>query len=72
MEYPSLDVRKMLKGGAVRGYSAIAFDSTGDRLASVAIDPDYTLTIWDWQRELVVLRSKAFAQVGTLIRSLRF
>ncbi|TPX37653.1 hypothetical protein SmJEL517_g00774 [Synchytrium microbalum] len=62
LEYPSLDVRRVLTGGAVRGYSAICFDSTGERLASVATDPDYTLTIWDWQREMVVLRSKAFAQ----------
>ncbi|TPX52365.1 hypothetical protein SeMB42_g01478 [Synchytrium endobioticum] len=62
LHYPSLDVRKVLKGGALRGYGALCFDSTGDRLASVATDPDYTLSIWDWNREIVVLRSKAFAQ----------
>jgi WD40 repeat protein len=29
---------------------------------SVAAEPDYTLTVWDWLHERVVLRSKAFSQ----------
>jgi len=34
----------------------------GKLLASVGGDPDYMLTLWDWKREKIVLRSKAFSQ----------
>ena len=34
----------------------------GKRLASVGGNPDFMLTVWDWQEEKVVLRSKAFSQ----------
>lgn len=34
----------------------------GKLLASVGGDPDYMLTLWDWQQEHPVLRSKAFSQ----------
>lgn len=34
----------------------------GDKLASVGSFPDYMLTVWDWQQERTVLRTKAFSQ----------
>ena len=34
----------------------------GTLLASVGGFPDYMLTVWDWEKESVVLRSKAFSQ----------
>ncbi|KAH6578068.1 hypothetical protein BASA61_010454 [Batrachochytrium salamandrivorans] len=61
-EYPSLKLYRILRGGAERGYSDICFNSSGDKIASVATDPDYMLTIWDWKHEKIVLRSKAFSQ----------
>ena len=34
----------------------------GGLLASLGAAPDYMITIWDWKKEQVVLRTKAFAQ----------
>ncbi len=34
----------------------------GNLVASVGGDPDYMLTVWDWLKEKIVLRSKAFSQ----------
>eukprot|EP00833_Pecoramyces_ruminatium_P008497 jgi/Orpsp1_1/1182529/evm.model.c7180000081659.1 len=61
-EYPSYKLYRILRNGSIKGYSAICFNNEGTRLASVGADPDYTLTIWDWQQESVILRSKAFSQ----------
>lgn len=62
-EYPSLKLYRVMRDGAERGYSNLCFNATGDKLASVGMDPDYMLTIWNWKQEKVVLRSKAFSQV---------
>lgn len=43
--------------------SSIAFNERGDQLASVGSWPDYLLTLWSWESEAIVLRSKAFSQV---------
>ena len=34
----------------------------GALLASVGGSPDFMLTVWDWKKENVLLRSKAFSQ----------
>eukprot|EP00842_Homolaphlyctis_polyrhiza_P000147 jgi/Hompol1/1132/HPOL_000052-RA len=61
-EFPSLRLFRVLRNGAERGYSDLCFNSNGDKIASVAIDPDFMLTIWNWKQEKIVLRSKAFSQ----------
>ncbi|XP_006628047.3 cilia- and flagella-associated protein 44 isoform X2 [Lepisosteus oculatus] len=61
-EYPSLRPYRKLRGGTEEAYSCVDFNSTGSLLASVGSSPDYMLTLWDWQEEQVVLRSKAFSQ----------
>ncbi|KAI8915149.1 hypothetical protein DFJ77DRAFT_430281 [Powellomyces hirtus] len=61
-EYPSLKLYRVLREGAEKGYSNLTFNAAGDKIASVGMDPDYMLTIWDWKRESVILRSKAFSQ----------
>ncbi|PRP84994.1 hypothetical protein PROFUN_07282 [Planoprotostelium fungivorum] len=52
----------ILRGGTTFGYSTISFDPSGARLASVGSDPDYTLVVWNWEQQTIVLRSKAFSQ----------
>jgi hypothetical protein len=42
--------------------SALTFNDSGDQLASVGGWPDYLLTLWSWEEEAIVLRSKAFSQ----------
>lgn len=43
-------------------YAHVEFSKTGSSLASLGGDPDYTLTVWDWKKQRVVLRAKAFSQ----------
>ena len=53
---------KVLSDGAERGYSSLAFNLSGDKLASVSTSPDFLLTIWDWENEAINLHCKAFGQ----------
>lgn len=41
---------------------ATIFSTSGTKLASVGSYPDFQLTVWEWEEERVVLRSKAFSQ----------
>lgn len=61
-EYPSLSLARVLKGGTERAYSAAHFSADGEKLATVGSFPDYMLTVWDWNREQIILRTKAFSQ----------
>lgn len=61
-EYPSFRLKRVLKNGTERAYSAANFSADGKMLATVGSFPDFMLTVWDWDREAIVLRTKAFAQ----------
>ncbi|KAL1522827.1 hypothetical protein AB1Y20_017796 [Prymnesium parvum] len=61
-EYPSLRLYRVLRKGTERAYSAACFSPDGSKLATVGSYPDYMLTVWDWAREAIILRSKAFSQ----------
>ncbi|KAL8608968.1 hypothetical protein ACOMHN_062851 [Nucella lapillus] len=61
--YPSCRLRKILKNGTEKEYVSMMFDPiSGDLLASLGGEPDYNLTIWHWQKEVPLLRRKAFSQ----------
>lgn len=59
-EYPSKKQAYVLNGGATLGFTACTFNQSGTYLATVAMEPDYTLTIWNWKEQKTVLRNKAF------------
>ena len=61
-EYPSLKLYRILDKGGERGFSCISWSTSGNRMASVATAPDYTITVWDWLQERVILKSKAWGQ----------
>ncbi|XP_039856211.1 cilia- and flagella-associated protein 44 isoform X2 [Simochromis diagramma] len=61
-EYPSLGPYRILRGGTEREYSFVEFNHNGSILASVGSAPDYTLTLWDWRQEEVILSCKAISQ----------
>ncbi|XP_030833850.1 cilia- and flagella-associated protein 44 isoform X2 [Strongylocentrotus purpuratus] len=61
-EYPSLKLYRILRGGTEKGYAFVDFNPAGTLLASVGCNPDFMLTLWDWQQEKIQLRSKAFSQ----------
>jgi WD40 repeat protein len=60
--YPELGLHRVLQNGTERAYSHVTFNPTGDKLASVGSSPDYMLTVWDWNNEQIILRTKAFSQ----------
>jgi WD40 repeat protein len=60
--YPSLELKKSLRGGAKSKYALAKFSPDGTMLATVSSTPDYLLTIWDWENESSILRCKAFSQ----------
>lgn len=53
---------QVLRKGTERGYRAMDFTTTGEKLASVGQAPDFMLTVWDWVNEKVILHCKAFGQ----------
>ena len=61
---------RVLRSGTERSYSTAAFNHTGDKLATVGSSPDYMLTLWDWQEERVILRTKAFGQEVSAVQSI--
>ena len=60
--YPSLKLYRILKGGTEAAYTALNFSPDGKMLAAVGTFPDYTMTIWNWEKETLILRAKAFSQ----------
>ncbi|VDK88098.1 unnamed protein product, partial [Dibothriocephalus latus] len=61
-EYPSLKLFRILRNGTQQAYAYTQFTPDGNLIATVGLDPDFLLTIWDWREERIVLRNKAFSQ----------
>eukprot|EP00898_Chlorokybus_atmophyticus_P007049 jgi/Chlat1/7345/Chrsp59S06953 len=53
---------EIMRNGTECAYSAATFNDDGTALATVGSYPDYWLTVWRWEEESIVLRSKAFSQ----------
>lgn len=60
--WPSLKLYRILRKGTEMMYAHVEFSTSGKKLASLGGAPDYTLTVWDWVNQKVVLKSKAFSQ----------
>jgi len=60
--YPSLKLYRVCRKGTEKMYAHVEFSihSKGAVLASLGGDPDYTLTIWNWKNQKVILKNKAF------------
>jgi WD40 repeat protein len=61
-EWPSLRLYRVLRKGTEMFYAHCEFSATGTLLATLGGAPDYTLTVWDWVKQAVILKSKAFGQ----------
>ncbi|KAM7351532.1 cilia- and flagella-associated protein 44 isoform 2-T2 [Cochliomyia hominivorax] len=59
-EYPSHNIHVKLEGAAKQQFTCGSYNYTGEIFASQAGYPDYMLTIWNWQKAEIILRSKAF------------
>ena len=53
---------RILRKGTENLYTHIEFSVSGTKLASIGGNPDYTITVWDWLHQRVILKAKAFSQ----------
>ena len=61
-ENENVKLYRILRKGTEAAYSALNFYVKGDLLASVGSEPDYNLVIWNWKKETIILKAKAFSQ----------
>jgi len=61
-EWPTMRLYRILRKGTDLKYAHCEFSPSGTKLASLGGDPDFTLTVWDWVNERVILKCKAFGQ----------
>lgn len=61
-EYPTLKIYKILRKGTEKAYNCASFNKSGDKLATVGSYPDFLLTVWDWEKEVIIQKCKAFSQ----------
>ncbi|XP_053613001.1 cilia- and flagella-associated protein 44 [Plodia interpunctella] len=58
--WPQMEIDAVLREGTANAYSILDFSPNGELLASVGKEPDYNLTIWNWRRHKILLRTNAF------------
>ena len=61
-ENENVKLYRILRKGTEQAYSALSFYAKGELLASVGNEPDYNLVIWNWRKETIILKAKAFSQ----------
>uniref|UniRef100_A0A670I0J7 Cilia- and flagella-associated protein 43 n=1 Tax=Podarcis muralis TaxID=64176 RepID=A0A670I0J7_PODMU len=67
--YPGLKRQAKLKGQASLDYTLLAFSYTGPYLASYSSIPDFTLTIWDWNKKVILCSQ---SQMGVEVTAMSF
>lgn len=53
----TMQTASILKGGHTHGIGILAFDPSGDKLASCGIDQSATIIVWDWKKGKVLAKS---------------
>ncbi|XP_032671308.1 cilia- and flagella-associated protein 44 isoform X3 [Odontomachus brunneus] len=59
-KWPSMNIVTILYDGTLKRYSYLVYSADGLLLVSQGGDPDYTITLWDWQRSQIILKCKSF------------
>uniref|UniRef100_A0A2A4JET3 Cilia- and flagella-associated protein 44 n=1 Tax=Heliothis virescens TaxID=7102 RepID=A0A2A4JET3_HELVI len=59
--WPQMEIDAVLRDGTANAYAILDFSPDGELLASVGKEPDYNLTIWNWKRHKILLRTSAFS-----------
>ncbi|KAL0230189.1 hypothetical protein PCE1_003751 [Barthelona sp. PCE] len=52
----------VLEGGAEKCYAALAFNIDSTQIVSCSGFPDYSLNVWNWRDQELLLRNRAFSQ----------
>ncbi|XP_064000506.1 cilia- and flagella-associated protein 43 [Pogoniulus pusillus] len=67
--FPELSKLTELKGNAQLDYTLLAFSFTGPYLASYSSIPEFTLSVWNWQENILLCSE---SQPGVTVSSLSF
>ncbi|KAL3267249.1 hypothetical protein HHI36_011382 [Cryptolaemus montrouzieri] len=59
-EWPTLEIVCVLKGGSTASFTNLDYSPDGSLLVSQAGEPDYLITIYDWPRHTILLRTKSY------------
>ncbi|KAH0945279.1 hypothetical protein HN011_010803, partial [Eciton burchellii] len=59
-EWPSMYIVTILYNGTLKRYSHLTYSADGLLLVSQGGDPDYTITLWDWQKSKVILKCRSY------------
>ena len=59
--YPGMKLYRVLRKGTEMAYAHVEFSVNGTKLASLGAAPDYTLTVWDWVNQKIILKNKAYS-----------
>lgn len=60
-KYPEMEPVSILKKGTKLQYTIVDYTPDGKLLGSQGGSPDYTITIWDWEKGEIKLRAKSFS-----------
>ncbi|KAF5282198.1 hypothetical protein FQR65_LT02895 [Abscondita terminalis] len=58
-EWPGLEIVCLLKGGALKCFSHLNYSPDGSLLVSQSGEPDFLITIFNWQESVILLRTKS-------------
>ncbi|XP_050423055.1 cilia- and flagella-associated protein 44 [Adelges cooleyi] len=61
-EWPTFNVISVLKEGTKKRYNWLTYSKNGNYLCSQGGEPDNTITIWDWDKSRIILRTKSHSQ----------
>ncbi|EFN70133.1 WD repeat-containing protein 52 [Camponotus floridanus] len=59
-KWPSMDIVTILYNGTLKSYSHLTYSTDGLLLVSQGGHPDYTITLWDWQKSKIALKCKSY------------
>ncbi|XP_011702376.1 PREDICTED: cilia- and flagella-associated protein 44-like [Wasmannia auropunctata] len=59
-KWPSMDIVTILDNGTIKSYCHLTYSADGLLLVSQGGEPDYTITLWDWQKSEIVLKCKSY------------
>ncbi|XP_050529601.1 cilia- and flagella-associated protein 44 isoform X2 [Daktulosphaira vitifoliae] len=61
-EWPTFEVISVLRGGTKQQYNWLTYSQNGKYLCSQGGEPDNTISIWDWEKSRIILRTKSHSQ----------
>ncbi|XP_029161342.1 cilia- and flagella-associated protein 44 isoform X2 [Nylanderia fulva] len=59
-KWPSMDIVTILYNGTLKSYSHLTYSADGLLLVSQGGEPDYTITLWNWQKSTIALKCKSY------------